>query len=54
MFMNPQESSVVHIIGHIVVPWWCEICFFLGEDENCHIYAPTRESMKEYLDSCNK
>lgn len=24
-----------------------------GEDENCHIYAPARESMKEYLETCN-
>merc|ERR1711964_316191 len=25
-----------------------------GEDENCHMYSPSRESMKEYLESCNK
>merc|ERR1711990_747724 len=24
-----------------------------GEDENCHLYAPEGESMKDYLDSCN-
>jgi len=33
---------------------WLRFNQVQGEDENCHIYAPTRESMKEYLDSCNK
>lgn len=33
---------------------WLRFNQVQGEDENCHIYAPTRESMKVYLDTCNK
>jgi len=33
---------------------WLRFDQVQGEDENCHMYSPSRESMKEYLDTCNK